>query len=77
MYRWIRHFAKYCLTDVLKSVSKLAKSKNHLEHVTKFIYENNNKFKIKPVPVDKKFQISHFDIDRKSDLKNIIKLVKD
>ena len=63
--------------DVLNSVSKLAKSKPHLEHVTKFIYENNNRFKIKPVPVEKKFQINKkLDIDRKSDLKKIIKLVK-
>ena len=63
--------------DVLNSVSKLAKSKDDKEHVTKFLYRNSKKFIIRPVPIDKKFQINKkLDIDRKSDLTNIIKLVK-
>ena len=71
---------KWAISSVCNSERRrynLTKSKDDKEHVTKFLYRNSKKFIIKPVPIDKKFQINKkLDIDRKSDLKNIIKLVK-
>ena len=62
---------------ILKIVSKLAKSNYDLEHVTTFLYRNKNRFKIIPVPVERKYQITKkLDIDREKDLKKIIDLVK-
>ena len=55
----------------------MAKSNYDLEHVTTFLYRNKNRFKIIPVPVERKYQITKkLDIDREKDLKKIIDLVK-
>ena len=63
--------------SVLKSISQLANSKADQEHVTKFIYDNKEKFNILPAPIKKKFQIKKkLDINTEKDLKKIIKIVK-
>lgn len=58
-------------SDVLSKINSLAKKKDHREHVTKYIWDNKNDFKIAVVPSPKElhFPSYKFDIDTPADKK--------
>ena len=64
-------------SDVLSKINSLAKKKDHREHVTKYIWDNKNDFKIAVVPSPKElhFPSYKFDVDTMEDkncLENLI-----
>ena len=59
-------------TSILKKYSKNF-SKTDKEHVTKYFYNNSNKFKIKNFTFNYKSKIKNFSVDTKKDLNVILK----
>ena len=59
-------------TSILKKYSKNF-SKSDKEHVTKYFYNNSNKFKIKNFTFNYKSKIKNFSVDTKKDLNEILK----
>ncbi len=60
----------------LKKLSRNVKDKNFKEHVTPYIYNNPNKFKIFTSELKKKFHNYRLTIDYKQDLKLLQKTIK-
>ena len=70
--------AEIFTNDVLQRLYKKAKSKPHREHVTKYIWDNVDEFKILSIPAPKNLAYPNlkFDINTKNDLITIDKLAK-
>ncbi len=63
-------------TNVLEKILKKKLEKKYKEHVTKYIYENKNKFKIFNYKSETNYSKLSLAIDKMSDLKKFQKLLK-
>lgn len=57
--------------EILEKLNKLAKSKSDKEHVTKYIYRNRKKFKIKDFKLNRSLRKFNFSVDTFRDLKKM------
>ena len=62
-------------TSCLKKILSLNLKKTFYEHVTRYFYQNNLKFKIKNFESTKKYLKNKYSIDTKKDLKNLHNLI--
>jgi len=54
-------------TNIMKENQHLIKKKNHKEHITKFFYENANRFRIRNINNKKNYNKIHLALDTKND----------